>query len=170
MSRTETLQFTNLAHFFDHFFLLIFPTAALAIAPAWGMSYGDVLFLGSPVYIMFALGTLPAGWLGDRMDRMTLLGVFFLGCGFSCIWIAVSNGPVAMTFGLGAQGLFAAIYHPVGLAHVTRIGLRTGRALAINGVFGNLGLAGAAVIGATYRGLAKPRYPVNRADLSATNR
>ncbi len=26
------------------------------------------------------------------------------------------------------------------------------------------------VIGATWRGLAKPRYPVNRADLSATNR
>ena len=29
---------------------------------------------------------------------------------------------------------------------------------------------GSEVIGATWRGLAKPRYPVNRADLSATNR
>lgn len=50
-----------------------------------------------------------------------------------------------MTIGLGALGLFAAIYHPVGLAHVTQIGLRTGRALAVNGVFGNMGLAGAAI-------------------------
>ena len=50
-----------------------------------------------------------------------------------------------MTFGLASLGLFSAIYHPVGLAHVTQIGLRSGRALAINGVFGNMGLAGAAI-------------------------
>lgn len=145
MSRTEALHFINVAHFFDHFFLLIFPTAALAIAPAWGMSFADVLMVGAPLYIMFALGTLPAGWLGDRVDRLLLIAVFFVGCGLSSLWVALAPGPVAMTLGLGALGLFAALYHPVGLAHVTQIGLRTGRALAINGVFGNMGLAGAAV-------------------------
>jgi MFS family permease len=145
MSRNEALQFINVAHFFDHFFLLIFPTAALAIAPAWGMSFADVLLFGTPLYVMFAFGTLPAGWLGDRVDRLTLISVFFIGCGVSSIWISLANGPVAMTIGLGSLGLFASIYHPVGLAHVTQIGLRSGRALAINGVFGNMGLAGAAI-------------------------
>lgn len=145
MSRNEALQFINVAHFFDHFFLLIFPTAALAIAPDWGMSFADVLLFGTPLYIMFGLGTLPAGWLGDRVDRLTLIAIFFLGCGASSIWIALASGPAAMTVGLGLLGLFAAIYHPVGLAHVTHIGLRSGRALAVNGVFGNMGLAGAAV-------------------------
>ena len=144
MSRSEALRFLNLAHFFDHFFLLIFPTAALAIAPSWEMAYADVLLLGTPMYVMFALGTLPAGWLGDSMDRMMLIAVFFLGCGGSSLWIALSESPLTMTFGLGCLGLFAAIYHPVGLAHITHIGLRTGRALAVNGVFGNMGLAGAA--------------------------
>lgn len=146
MSRSEALRFLNLAHFFDHFFLLTFPTAALAIAPSWGMGYADVLVLGTPMYVMFALGTLPAGWLGDTMDRMTLIAIFFLGCGGSSLWIAMSDGPLAMAFGLASLGLFAAIYHPVGLAHITHIGLRTGRALAVNGVFGNMGLAGAAVV------------------------
>jgi MFS family permease len=145
MSRNEALQFINVAHFFDHFFLLIFPTAALAIAPAWGMSFADALLFGTPLYVMFALGTLPAGWLGDRIDRLTLIAVFFIGCGASSIWISLATGPKQMTFGLASLGLFAAIYHPVGLAHVTQIGLRSGRALAINGVFGNMGLAGAAV-------------------------
>tara|TARA_R110002049_G_scaffold34865_1_gene113084 strand:- start:804 stop:2015 length:1212 start_codon:yes stop_codon:yes gene_type:complete len=145
MSRNEALQFINVAHFFDHFFLLIFPTAALAIAPAWGMSFADVLLFGTPLYAMFALGTLPAGWLGDRVDRLTLIAVFFLGCGASSIWISLATGPMTMTVGLAALGLFAAIYHPVGLAQVTQIGLRSGPALAINGVFGNMGLAGAAI-------------------------
>ncbi len=98
----------------------------------------------TPLYFMFALGTLPAGWLGDRLDRLMLIAVFFAGCGLASIWIAIASGPVGLMFGLGALGLFAAIYHPVGLAHVTQIGLRTGRALAVNGVFGNMGLASAA--------------------------
>lgn len=146
MSRNEALQFVNVAHFFDHYFLLIFPTAALAIAPAWNEHYADVLLLGSPLYFMFALGTLPAGWLGDRMDRLMLIAVFFVGCGLSSLWIGVSDSATSLGIGLGSLGLFAAIYHPVGLAHVTDIGLRTGRALAINGIFGNMGLAGATVI------------------------
>ena len=145
MPRTQALMFVNIAHFLDHYFLLIFPTAALAIAPAWGMGFADVLLYGSPLYAMFALGTLPAGWLGDRMDRMILIALFFLGCGVSGIAVALSGGPISMMAGLGALGLFAAIYHPVGLAHVTLLGLRSGRALAVNGVFGNMGLAGAAV-------------------------
>ncbi len=146
MSRQTALRFINIAHFFDHYFLLIFPTAALAIAPAWGMTYAQTLALGTPLYLMFGLATLPAGWLGDRIDRMTLMVVFYLGCGCSGLLIALSTGPVMLSAGLGLLGVFAAIYHPVGIVLVTQIGTRTGRALAVNGVFGNLGLAGAAVM------------------------
>jgi len=135
-----------MAHCFDHFFLLIFPTSALAIAPDWGMAYQDVLVLGSPVYIMFALATLPAGWLGDKIDRMTLIAVFFLGCGASSLLIAASQSTLALSIGLGLLGMFAAIYYPVGLAQITHIGLRTERALAVNGVFGNMGLSVAVVV------------------------
>lgn len=146
MSRNESLQFINLAHFFDHFFLLIFPTAALAIAPAWDATYAEVLLLGTPLYVTFALGTLPAGWLGDHFDRMKLIILFFVGCGAASLLIALASGPVMLMVGLGILGLFTSIYHPVGLAHVTDIGQKTGRALAINGIFGNMGLAGGALV------------------------
>ncbi len=146
MTRREALHFINAAHFFDHFFLLIFPTAALAIARAWDMTYSEVLLLGSPLYVMFALGTLPAGWLGDWVDRMKLIALFYLGCGASSLFIALSPGPASLMIGLGMLGLFTALYHPVGLALVADLSERTGRALAVNGVFGNMGLAGAAAV------------------------
>ena len=41
---------------------------------------------------------------------------------------------------------FAAIYHPVGLAMVVQGRDKTGMPLAINGVFGNLGVASAALL------------------------
>ena len=43
-------------------------------------------------------------------------------------------------------GVFAAIYHPVGLALVVHDRQRTGVPLAINGIFGNMGVASAALI------------------------
>ncbi|MGY9019123.1 MAG: MFS transporter [Alphaproteobacteria bacterium] len=46
-------------------------------------------------------------------------------------------------FGIGA---FAAIYHPVGLSMVVQGRQKTGVPLAVNGVFGNLGVACAALI------------------------
>lgn len=143
---SRALLFLNFAHAYDHFFLLIFPTAVLALAPAWGLSYGEALAFGTAAFVMFGLGTLPAGWLGDRWSRGHLMSIFFIGLGVSSILIGLASGPVTLTLGLGLLGLFAAIYHPVGTALVIQNARRTGQSLGVNGVFGNLGVAGAALV------------------------
>jgi MFS family permease len=140
------LLFLNLAHAYDHFFLLILPTAVLALAPAWGMSYGEALALGTAAFVMFGLGTLPAGWLGDRWSRTHLMSIFFVGIGLASILVGLAPGPLALTLGLGLLGLFASIYHPVGTALVVQNALRTGQSLGVNGVFGNLGVAAAGLV------------------------
>ncbi|ESR23209.1 MFS transporter [Lutibaculum baratangense] len=136
----------NLAHFLDHFFLLIFPTAVLAIHPAWGMSYGEALSLGTPAFVVFALATPLSGWLGDRLGGRPMILAFFLGIGLSSIATGLATGPVTLALGLAAIGLFASIYHPVGTAMVVRVAVRRGRALGVNGVFGNMGVAAAALV------------------------
>lgn len=139
-----TLLYLNLAHFLDHYFLLIFPTAVLLIHPAWGLGYGEALALATPGFIAFALATPVAGWLGDRYGEVRLMLVFFIGIGLASIGTGLATGPVSLAIGLTAIGLFASIYHPVGTAYVVRVAERTGAALGVNGVFGNLGVAAAA--------------------------
>ncbi len=146
MTRPNSLLFLNAGHFLDHFFLLIFPTAVVALHKAWGMDYGAALALGTPAFAAFALGTLPAGWLGDRWSRTGMMAVFFIGIGTASIACGFAKGPLTLMFALGGLGLFAAIFHPVGLAMVTEATDRPGRALAVNGVWGNMGLAGAALL------------------------
>ena len=146
MTQRNSLFFLNAGHFLDHFFLLIFPTAVVALHKAWGMDYGAALALGTPAFAAFALGTLPAGWLGDRWSRSGMMAVFFIGIGTASIACGFSAGPVTMMIALGGLGLFAAIFHPVGLAMVTEATDRPGHALAVNGVWGNMGLAGAALV------------------------
>jgi MFS family permease len=143
---SRPLLFLNLAHAYDHFFLLIFPTAVLALAPAWGMSYGEALAFGTAAFVTFGLGTLPVGWLGDRWSRAHLMTIFFVGIGAASILVGLAQGPVTLTLGLGLLGLFASIYHPVGTALVVQSAGRAGRALGINGVFGNLGVAAAGLV------------------------
>jgi MFS family permease len=143
---TRALLFLNLAHAYDHFFLLIFPTAVLALAPAWGLSYGQALSFGTAAFVTFGAGTLPAGWLGDRWSRGHLMSIFFIGLGLAAIVTGLAAGPVTLTVGLGLIGLFASIYHPVGTALVIQNARATGQSLGVNGVFGNLGVAGAALV------------------------
>src|SRR5918994_1465980 len=143
---SRPLLFLNLAHAYDHFFLLIFPTAVLALAPAWDMSYGEALAFGTAAFVTFGLGTLPAGWLGDRWSRTGLMSVFFVGIGGAAILTGLAQGPVTLTLGLALLGLFASIYHPVGTALVVQNAPRSGRALGVNGVFGNLGVAAAGLV------------------------
>lgn len=140
------LFFLNLAHAYDHFFMLIFPTAVLALAPAWGMSYGEALALGTGAFVMFGLGSLPAGWLGDRWSRSHMMSIFFIGIGLASILTGFATGPLTLTLGLALLGLFAAIYHPVATALVVQHASRTGRALGVNGVFGNMGVAAAGLV------------------------
>lgn len=136
----------NLAHAYDHFFLLIYPTAVLVLGTAWDMAYGTALALGGSAFLTFALATLPVGWLGDRVSRTTLMSVFFLGIGVSSILTGLASGPFTLSLALGLLGVFAAIYHPIGTAMVVQAATRPGRALGINGVFGNLGVAAAPLV------------------------
>ena len=145
MTARHQFAYLSAAHFACHYFLLIFPTAVIAIGRSWGLNYGEALVLGTPLYVFFALGTLPAGWLGDRWNSERLISLFFVGSGAASLFIGFARDDLWLMVGLGALGLFAAIYHPVGLSMVTRLTNRPGRALAVNGVFGNLGLAGAAL-------------------------
>lgn len=140
----RTLHFVNIAHALDHYFLLIFPTAVLAIHPAWDMSYGAALALGTPGFVAFALCTPLAGWLSDRYGERPLMAAFFIGIGLAAILTGLATGPVTLALGLTGIGIFAAIYHPVGTAMVVRVARQTGRALGVNGVYGNLGVAAAA--------------------------
>ena len=137
----------NIGHFLDHLFTLIFATvAALVLYREWGVDYAALLAYATPGFFAFGLFSLPAGWLADRWSRDGMMVVFFIGIGLAAIGASQAQTPLQMGIGLFVIGVFAAIYHPVGLAIVTMKWRNTGMRLAANGVWGNLGVASAALI------------------------
>src|SRR5262245_16232416 len=79
MSRLgPTSLLLNVGHALDHLFLLIFATAVGAIATQWGMLWQDLMPFAAGAFVMFGLGSLPAGRLGDFWGRRAMMIVYFL--------------------------------------------------------------------------------------------
>ena len=139
--------FLNIGHLYDHLFVLIFATvAALSLSENWGLTYDELIPYATPGFVAFGVCALPAGLLADKWSRQGMMVVFFIGIGVSSIATSFAQTPLQIGLGLLIIGMFAAIYHPVGLALVVEGRERTGVPLAINGIFGNLGVAAAALI------------------------
>ena len=143
---TVALGFSSVGHFFAHLLMLLYPTVVLALEGRWGMSYGDLLSLSLGGFVLFGLGALPAGWLGDRWSDEGMMVVFFVGTGGAAIATGLTDGPLALALGLAAIGLFGSIYHPVGTAWLVRNAKNRGRALGVNGIAGSIGLGAAAFV------------------------
>jgi MFS family permease len=144
------IVFINAAHSLTHYSLLILPTAVLAMARPggeFGAEYGPIVALATGMFVLYGVGSLPQGWLAARFGRKALMTAFFLGTGAALAATGLVSNPVMLAAVLAIAGLFAAIYHPIGTAMlVDAAGERVGRAIGVNGVFGNFGVALAPVI------------------------
>ena len=147
MNRTRYI-FLNIGHAYDHLFMLLFPTVVLTLEQQFEQSYSELLALAIPGFVAFAAGAIPAGWLGDRWSRSGMMAIFFIGIGVASILTSFATSQLEIAIGLFFIGLFASIYHPVGISMVVQGQEKVGRLLGINGVWGNMGIAAAAFVAA----------------------
>jgi MFS family permease len=147
-ARRRTIAFLNWAHALDHFVLLIYPTVVIGLEVIYQRPYSELIVLSSTAFVAFGIFSLPAGWLADRWSRRNMMVAFYLGCGVSLAATAFAPTPMWLAAGMFMLGVFAAIYHPVGMAMLIEASGAKGRTLAFNGVCGNLGVSLAAGISA----------------------
>jgi MFS transporter, FSR family, fosmidomycin resistance protein len=142
-----SMGFSNVGHFFSHLLMLLYPTVVLALEGHFGnLTYGELLSLSIPGYVLFGAAALPAGWLGDRWSAEHMMVLYFVGTGTAAMLTGLADGPLGLVLGLSLIGLFGSIYHPVGVAWLVRNAESRGKALGWNGIFGSLGLGVAALV------------------------
>jgi len=140
------VTFLNLGHLLDHLVMLVFPTAVVALGREWGRPYSELLPLALGSYIAFGAFAIPAGWLADHWSRYKVMALFYFGIGVALFCTGFAQASWQIAAGLTVTGMFAAIYHPVGIAMLVASPEKMGRALGWNGLWGNLGLAFAALL------------------------
>ena len=137
----------NIGHGIDHMFLLIFATAVASIAADFGAAnWADLMPYSAGAFVMFGLGALPAGRLGDLWGRRNMMIIFFVGMGVSSMLVALTQNPWQMAGALILLGAFSSIYHPVGIPMLVQNVHNPGAVIGLNGLAGNLGIAVAAIL------------------------
>ncbi len=133
------IAFSNVGHTCTHMYTVLYATAVLYLPQVFNLPYGELLTLSSLGLVLYGVAALPAGWLGDRWSQVGMMVIFFFGIGAGAIVTGLADGPGMVFWGLTLIGLFAAIYHPVGIAWIVASARKQGMSLGINGVFGNVG-------------------------------
>ena len=110
------------------------------------LDYAGLIGLSLGGFIAFGACSLPAGWLGDTWSRRRMMLLFFFGIGAAALLTGLAGSVPMLVTGLTLIGVFAAIYHPVGTAMLVAHAENRGREIGINGMWGNLGVAFAALL------------------------
>ena len=71
-----------------------------------------------------------------------MMVIYHFGIGIAAIIAGITQSVWQLGAAIGLIGVFAAIYHPVGIAMLIKSNRSIGFRLGINGVFGNMGGGG----------------------------
>lgn len=145
-----TLTFSCLGHLYVHLCTAFYFVIVLALEVDWQVPYHELIELWTLGALLVGLAALPAGYLSDRIGAPTMIVAFFLGMGLCSVGAGLSGSTRELMGWLAGIGLFAAIYHPVGIPWLVRNAeVGKGKALGFNGIFGSLGGAVAALTAGT---------------------
>lgn len=136
----RTIFLTTALHGHVHALMLLFPAVQALMAAEYGKSPAQMGLVGTVSYLAFGLGALPAGLLSDRLGPHRLLEATLVGSFAAALLVSLASSFLLLGTGLFLLGLACSLYHPAGLGLMSRAP-RRGRALAVHGVGGNLGLA-----------------------------
>jgi MFS family permease len=126
-----------------HLFVLVFPALVMPISRDLNLAPADVIGIGFPMYLCFGILAIPWGYLSDRTEPRLMMGIGMLisGAGYLLAGLAASVDTLGIY--LIMVGVGCSAYHPCGLSLLSKGCKARGRALGINGMWGNLGIAGA---------------------------
>lgn len=137
------LFFSSAAHFITHFYILVFPALVMPMSRDLGLSIATVLNISFWMYLLYGVLALGWGWISDHLGHKWAMntGIILASAGFVLAGLVRSLPLLSASFAL--VGIGCSAYHPSGLAIVSQGIRERGRALGINGIWGNVGMAAA---------------------------
>ncbi|MDY6933280.1 MAG: MFS transporter [Spirochaetota bacterium] len=139
----KILIFTSAAHYLTHLFILVFPALVMPISRDLAISPSEAISISFPMYLCYGILAVPWGYLSDRFGPRQIMGVGILIAGFGFIAAAIAQSINQLMVFLSIIGFGCSAYHPSGLALLSRGMSVRGRAMGINGLWGNFGIASA---------------------------
>ncbi len=137
----KTISLLSLSHFFCHVAILTFPAILILLKEKFHVSFATLGIIAGIYLFLFGAGSLPVGFIADKINKNFLLKVYLIGMSLSAFLAALSGNFYIFAVFIILMGLIASIYHPVGLSIMSFVKTDKLRGFAIHGIAGTLGVA-----------------------------
>ena len=137
----KTTFLLSLSHFFCHVAILTFPAILILLKAKFHVNFATLGIVAGVYLFLFGAGSLPIGFIADRMNKNLLLRIYLLGMSLSAFLAALSGNFYIFAIFIILMGLVGSIYHPVGLSIMSFVKTDKLRGFAIHGIAGTLGVA-----------------------------
>jgi len=129
------------SHGIMHGYLVLLP----ALLPLLHGDLGGIATFGLLVSLVnwfYGFGSLPVGFMADRLSKKTLITASMALLGAATIVVGLSPNLWVAAAGFIVLGIGASLYHPCGYAHMSLLSDEMrGRYMGIQGMGGDLGMA-----------------------------
>ena len=143
MNREEKkiMGLTILSHSLVHLYEGVLPPLIPILMEKFTTDYFHLGIVVTVFSYAFGLGSLPAGFLSDRVGPRGLITFYLFGAGLLSVFILPVGSLVTYAVLMGFIGLFCSIYHPASNTLISHAIGEKGRAFGIHGIAGSLGVA-----------------------------
>ncbi|HUX11977.1 MAG TPA: MFS transporter [Spirochaetia bacterium] len=137
----KILFFASSAHFLTHFFMLVFPALVIPISQEMGVAAAVALRIGFWMYLLYGVLAIGWGFISDHWGHRWSMASGMIVAGLGLALAGLSRSLPMLTAGFAVVGIGCSAYHPSGTAIVSQGVRQRGKALGINGIWGNAGIA-----------------------------
>lgn len=124
-----------------HTYELVIPIFVVIWLDAFSVTPAVLGLIVGVSYALTGIGALPSGILSDTYSSKRLIIGCMIGMGSGFLLVSAAPNLLVLTIGLLVWGAAASIYHPAGLALISRGAKHRGTAFAYHGAAGNVGVA-----------------------------
>jgi MFS family permease len=147
LSERAVILTTSLGHAICHMGELVFSGVLVTVMHDLDLERDQVAVLPMLGYLLMGVGAIPVGLWADAWGPTPVLRAYLLATAAACVGVALAPTAPLLIVALTVLGLALSIYHPAGLALLSRGVRARGRALGINGVAGSIGIATGPLLG-----------------------
>ena len=135
------VSFTATSHGLVHTYELSIPILLTVWIAEFSTTAATLGLLVTVGYGLFGAGALPGGILVDRFGSKPVIIACLLGMAGSFLLASLAPNLLTLGIAIAVWGITASVYHPAGLALLSKAIERRGTALGYHGIGGNLGIA-----------------------------
>ena len=135
------VSFTATSHGLVHTYELSIPILLTVWIAEFSTTAAMLGLLVTVGYGLFGAGALPGGILVDRFGSKPVIIACLLGMAGSFLLASLAPNLLTLGVAIAVWGVTASVYHPAGLALLSKAVERRGIALGYHGIGGNIGIA-----------------------------